>query len=206
MLQVPQAESALKAHPNNKSLCMVMRQPWAQTNPHLSAQQIAFMRVGNKYCSQYYHTRYAWGVEHVAAGKAKFSENKYSSLSYAAYYRQYVIPAMQKIKRQFKTKIDWESICDYPYTSSLSVARRPETDAKIQLWQKYHNNYCAAKPVYQQDYGDTGLSCLTMNRTLCETPKGCDVVERCKVTPGILFSSSDSQKNKLNNTKATSNF
>ncbi len=49
---VPMAIYQLRTHQNDPTLCQVMAKPLSSQNHHLEAQQIAFMQVGNQYCSR----------------------------------------------------------------------------------------------------------------------------------------------------------
>lgn len=215
MSLVPAAEQALKNHPNDKKLCTVMQQPLysLDRNLRLSAQQIAFMNVGDQYCSHYYTDRAAWGVwgmksrvatpptpsaeERPAYPTAKTIEEKpstnniedsnnqkYGSLPYSQYYNQYVIPLIPKFIETLKNPKENTNMC---MTASWSTgARNPERDAARAAYVQAGKQYCPPDTT-ERGYYTTGVPCLIFCDALCAEGSACDCVERCKQTPGVLF-------------------
>ncbi len=209
MSLVPAAEEALKKHPNDQRLCTVMQQPLA-ANPRLTAQQIAFFNLGDQYCPKYYANPASWGgwgtqarvvvpipslegrmaYPEEKAATAKTDEEsaslnqKYGSLPYPQYYRDYVLPQIPQAIQKFQDPKQNVNLC---FTSSLiSGPRNPEQDALRIAFLQVGKQYCSSEAL-KQDYYTTGVFCLTYCEFLCSPGMTCDCVERCKKTPGVLF-------------------
>ncbi len=210
MSLVSKAEEALKKHPNDQHLCTVMQQPLA-ANPKLTVQQIAFMNVGNRYCPNYYMDTSAWGgwgakariftptpslegreaypeekaiPEKNANKEEAFLNQKYGSLPYPEYYFRYVAPRLPGAVQKFQDTKQNANLC---LTGAyVGGPRNPDRDALRAAFTQVGKQYCRADLIQKGYYG-TGVFCLTYCDVMCSTGMVCDCVERCKLTPGVLF-------------------
>ena len=199
MAKVPDAEKQLRAHPNDSQLCTVLHDfdPYrAHVSPKKQAQQIAFMRIGNQYCSQYYATKAAWpsvftrkklsDINHQQA----VEKNPYHGLSYPQYYRAYVIPRIATLTSAVKNKDQIKTlfVCGFVVPDAgLTSLPSPERDAARQVYLNIGKHYCPKKNAENKNYLATGLYCLKQVSRFNTNVDGISIIERCKETPGILF-------------------
>ncbi len=205
MALVPDAIRAMKRHPNNKKLCAMMQRFGKTNSPRDIAIQIAFMRIGNRYCASYYHQRAYWPKLSGLKEQLEFfpvltratmeskkplqkrilSPNPYRHLSYNAYYKKYVLPLIPKAIQQWKTQDQLLFSC---INRNYSGARNPWKDAKRVAYLKLYHQHC---PYHLKnltdDFNRTPVVCLQHCTLDCDTGEQCDCIERCKDTPGILF-------------------
>jgi len=183
---VPKAKAALKAHPNDPKLCMVMNQLDKDRKPEMVAKQIAFIDVGNQYCTDYYHRSEAWGITQASSQGISGAKNKYARLSYAKYYHGYVIPLVPDALKKFEDKNNNQFIC--AIQGIWKGARDPMRDAIRVAYRGQGKHYCPKlTPVQEKDYLRTSYACVVINQYFCDQPNHCDVFERCKPMNGILF-------------------
>lgn len=180
LLQVPKAISALQQNPNNKKLCQVMQLPLAGDHPDQTAQQIAFMRVGQKYCSDYYSKKSSWGA--LISDKSYQGDKSNLKLPYSVYFDKQVKPKIPKAIEYFRH--NKKEICEVGNFNDNE--RNSKLDALRQAYLLKRNEFCSKESLNR--YYNTGQSCLVINEFMSR-PNQADFVEKCKETPGVLFAS-----------------
>lgn len=187
MMQVPMAKKMLEGNPDDSRLCTVMKDyPARSSRTKISAQRIAYIDIGDKFCPKYYHKYANWGElgkKHNTLAAAPYAELRYSD-----YYNNEVIPRYKKtIEKILSDKNFVSELC---LTGGL-IAR--ERDPRKDVWRVIYRNSSESlcpklSVVEKKDYDNSSLSCLMFESWRCEGYNGaCDAIERCKPTNGPVF-------------------
>lgn len=195
---LPYAEQQLKAHQNDASLCLVLQKHMdGSLNPSIAnaillAKQIAFMQLGHHYCSAYYDKISTWGNIALTSPSlggqtlASLPSNvqQYYAISYAVYYKKFVLPLIPKATQLLKTKGKKDGYC---YTQGRRPTRRnPLDDAIRQAYLQGGWKYCPVNS-RQPAADNNGVQCLRTCKYLGVIGYPQDCIEKCKNSPGVLF-------------------
>ncbi len=194
------AEETLKKHPNNTDYCIVLTQtinplaPPSIKKAILIAKKMAFIRVGARYCPQYYGKLSAWGGKSLKkrapiVGNKTVSDlpkqyQKYYGMSYQKYFEKFVQPLVPKIMVTLKNPKKNKDYCEgRGYFASY---RNPLQDAVRQAYILKGKQYCSQKLLKPSPLIN-GVECLSNCKYLGVLGYPLDCVEKCKDTPGVLF-------------------
>lgn len=180
------SEFNLKSHANDPKLCTVMRQFDKTEDPKKIAEQIAFMNIGSVYCDQYYTKKSAWG-DLTALPKSHIkNDSPYDQLLYVTYYEKYVKPKVAEAIRQYRDTKNNDSIC-HVHGINTAPTRDPESDALREAYLQVGQQYCSLKSQRKSSYFDTPIFCMKYADYFASGSNKQDLIERCKLTPGVLF-------------------
>jgi hypothetical protein len=188
MSLVPAAEKRLMANPNDPELCQLSANYPSHDVPIKDkAKQIAFIKLGAKYCDHYYHLASSWGSSPAITKKQPVkTANRYEQLSYADYYKKEIYPLVGNVLSELKKddgKLKYW--CQRQGLSNLS-SRDPTLDAMRAAYQLYGKKMCQPydTPIEETEFQRTGISCIILISAMCDSPNGCDLIERCNTVAG----------------------